>query len=116
MASNLPVSHLRLDNELMQVKRLLGWQPAEYDGRIRCGTIPLTDLQPGKIVLFTSYALAGFVLPVSSFFITLLENYGLQFHHLTSNAIALVVIFIHLCKMYVGVQSLVRLFWLFFTL
>jgi hypothetical protein len=48
----------------------------EYDGRIRHKTISLADLQPDKIVLLTSYALAGFVLPASSF-LTLLENYGL---------------------------------------
>jgi hypothetical protein len=54
------------------------------------------------------------VLPASSFFLTLLENYSFQLHHLTSHAITLVVIFVHLYKMYVCVRSSVRLFWLFF--
>jgi hypothetical protein len=53
---------------------------------------------------------------MSSFFLTLLENYSLQLHHLTPHAIASVVIFVHLREMYVGVWSLVRLFRLFFTL
>jgi hypothetical protein len=100
----------------MQVRWLLGWRAAEYDGWIRRGTIPLTDLQPGEMDLFTSYALAGFVLPTSSFFLTLLETYGLQLHHLTPYALALVVVFIHLCEMYVGMRPSVRLFRLFFTL
>jgi hypothetical protein len=53
---------------------------------------------------------------MSSFFLTLLENYSLQLHHLTPHAIASVEIFVHLCEMYVGVWSLVRLFRLFLTL
>jgi hypothetical protein len=69
-----------------------------------------------KIILFTCYALAGFALPASSIFLTLLENYGLQLHHLTPHALTLVAIFVHLCEMYVGVQPSMRLFRLFFTL
>jgi hypothetical protein len=116
MVSSLPIPRLRSDDDLMWVRRLPGWQAVEYDGRIRRGTVPLTSLQLGEIVLFTSYTMAGFTLLVSSFFLTLLENYGLQLHHLTPYAIALVVIFIHLCEMYVGVRSSVHLFWLFFAL
>jgi hypothetical protein len=100
----------------MRVWRLLGWRAGEYDGRIHRGTIPLTDLQPGEMVLFTSYALVGFMLPVSSFFLTLLETYGLQHHHLTPHTLALVAVFVHLCEMYVGVWPSVRLFRLFFVL
>jgi hypothetical protein len=69
---------------------------AEYDGRIQRGTVPLAGLQPDKTILFTSYALAEFTILASSFFLTLLENYGLQLHHLTLHAIVLVAIFIHL--------------------
>jgi hypothetical protein len=42
-----------------------------------------------------------------------LETYDLQLHHLSPHYITLVVILIHLCEMYVGVRSSVRLFWLF---
>jgi hypothetical protein len=61
----------------MRVRKLLGWQSAEYDGRVRCGTVPLTDLQRGEIALFSSYAQTRLTLLVSSFFLTLLENYDL---------------------------------------
>jgi hypothetical protein len=88
----------------------------KYDRRIWCGTIPLTDLQRSEIVLFTSYALVEFTLLRSSFFRMLLENYDLQLHHLTLHALVLVVIFVHLCEMYVGVRPLVHILWLFFTL
>jgi hypothetical protein len=46
----------------------------------------------------------------------LLETYGLELNHLTLHAIILVVIFVHLCEMYVDMQSSVHLFRLFFTL
>jgi hypothetical protein len=46
----------------------------------------------------------------------LLENYGLQFHHLTLHAIAMLVIFIHLYEMYVGMRPSVCLLGLFFVL
>jgi hypothetical protein len=102
MASSLLIPYLWSDDDVMRVRRLLEWQVEEYDGRIRRGTVLFTGLLLGEIVLFTSYALVGFVLPASSFFLTLLENYGFQLCHLTSHAIALVAIYVHLSEMYVG--------------
>jgi hypothetical protein len=55
------------------------------------------------------------MLLVSSF-LMLLENYGLQLHHLTPHAIASMAILAHFCEMFVGVRPSVHLFWLFFTL
>jgi hypothetical protein len=53
----------------------------------------------GDCPLFLLHALGGFTLPASSFFLALLEKYGLQLHHLTSHVIALVAIFAHFCEM-----------------
>jgi hypothetical protein len=64
------------------VRWLLKWQAVEYDKRIWCGIVPLIGLQPGVIVLFTSYALARLALLASSF-LMLLKNYDLQLLHLT---------------------------------
>jgi hypothetical protein len=47
---------------------------------------------------------------LSSFFLTLLEYYGLQLQHLSPNSITLVAILVHFCKMFVGVWPSVRLF------
>jgi hypothetical protein len=44
------------------------------------------------------------VLSLSSFFLTLLEYYGLQLQHLSPNSIMLVAIFIQFCEMFVGVR------------
>jgi hypothetical protein len=39
-------------------------------------------------------------LSVSSFFFTLLENYGLWLHHLMPHSLTLVAIFVHFCFMF----------------
>jgi hypothetical protein len=83
---------------------------------MRRGSVPLGDLWHSEFIFLTFYALYGLVLPFSSFFFTLLETYDLQLHHLSPHYITLVVILIHLCEMYVGVRSSVRLFWLFHVL
>jgi hypothetical protein len=70
----------------------------------------------GQLRLFCGIRHAGLVLPLSSFFLTLLEYYGLQLQHLSPNSIALVATFIHLCEMYVGVRPSVRQFRRFFVL
>jgi hypothetical protein len=65
------------------VCHLLGWSAPALAGRIRAGAIPLGDLAAGEFVLFTSYISCGLALPISSFFLLLLEEFGLQLQHLT---------------------------------
>jgi hypothetical protein len=115
MASNLVASRLRWENNLRKLRWLLGWQSSEFDVRIRCGSILLGGLWPSEFIFFTSYALSGFILSFSSFFM-LLENNGLHLNHLSLHSITLVVIFVHLCEMYVGMRPSVRLFQLFHLL
>jgi hypothetical protein len=110
MASSLLVPCFWSDCDNMQVRKLHGWQSAEYNGRVRCRTILLTDLQHDEIVLFSSYVMAELTLPMSSIFLMLLDNYGLQLHHLTLHAIASVAIFAHFCEMFMGMQPSVHLF------
>jgi hypothetical protein len=69
---------------------------------MRYGTISLSSLQPSEFIFFTSYTLARLLLLASSFFLTLLENYDHQLQHLSPHSLALVMIFVHFCKMYVG--------------
>jgi hypothetical protein len=79
-------------------------------------TLPLINLQPKEFVYFSCYAAVGLVPSVSSFRFTLLEFYGLQLQHLSSHSLILVVIFIHVCEMFVCVQPSVTLFWTFHVL
>jgi hypothetical protein len=107
MASNLPTSRYQSENNLRAMRKAIGWQSPGYDSKMRRGMLSLS--QPGDFIYFSVYALAGLVSPFSSFLV-LLEHYGLQLQHLSLHSITLVVIFAHFCEMFVGVQSLVRLF------
>jgi hypothetical protein len=109
----LPTSHLLLESNLMKLSRLLGWQPLGYDGKVWCGVVSPRDLRPGEFIFFSPYALAGLMLPFSSFLFTLLETYDLQLHHLSPHSITLVAIFVHLYEIFVGVRPSVRLLRLF---
>jgi hypothetical protein len=65
------------------VRNLLGWGASPLAGRIRAGVVPLGDLAAREFVLFTSYISCGLALPISPFFLMLLEEFGLQLQHLT---------------------------------
>ena len=73
----------QVDADLDRVRRALGWTAPESRDAIRAGSPPLGVLRPGEFVLFVSYISCGFGLPLSSFFMLLLEDYGLQLQHLT---------------------------------
>jgi hypothetical protein len=79
-------------------------------------SLPLGDLVFGKFVLFTSYISCGLALPISPFFLLLLEEFGLQLQHLTPHSILQATIFVHLCEMFVGVAPCTSLFRYFFVL
>ena len=55
-------------------------------------------------------------LPISPFFLLLLEEFGLQLQHLTPHSILQVAIFVHFCGMFVGVAACTSLFRQFFVL
>jgi hypothetical protein len=92
------------------VRGLLGWSTPGLAGRIRAGTVPLGNLVAGEFVLFVSYISCGLALPISSFFLLLLEEFGLQLQYLTPHSILQAAIFVHLCEMFVGVAPCTSLF------
>jgi hypothetical protein len=104
------------EEELSTVRRLLGWSAEETAWGIRAGSVPLGNLRAGEFVLFISHISTGLGLPISSFFLLLLEDFGLQLQHLTPHSILLTAIFMHLCEMFVGVWPCVLLFRHFFQL
>src|SRR5579859_5064435 len=97
------------------VRRALGWTTPESGEGIRAGSLPLGVLRPGEFVLFVSYVTCGLGLPIS-FFLLLLDDYGIQLQHLTPHSILQVSIFVHLCEMFVGVQPCVALFRYYYVL
>jgi hypothetical protein len=94
----------------------MGWQAHGFKHRLKRGVVPLANLEPGDFFFFSAHTLAGLVPLRSSFFLMLLEFYGLQLQHLSPNSITLVAIFVHLCEMFVGVWPSVWLFRRFFVM
>jgi hypothetical protein len=116
MAAELLPLRFRSSGSLASLRRLMGWQAPGSEHRLKHGVMPLANLELGDFVFFSTYALAGLVPSLSSFFLMLLEFYGLQLQHLSPNSITLVAIFVHLCEMFVGVRPSVRLFRRFFVM
>jgi hypothetical protein len=85
MASLVHPERYQTKRALSTVRRLLGWSVTAYAWRIRAGATPLGDLTAGEFVLFISYLSCGLTLPISPFFMLLLEDLGLQ--HLTPHSI-----------------------------
>jgi hypothetical protein len=79
MAMLVRPEHFQTEEALDTVRRLLGWGTPAFVGRIRAGTTPLGDLATGKFVLFVSYLFCRLALPISLFFLLLLEEFRLQF-------------------------------------
>jgi hypothetical protein len=75
------------EEALNLVRDLLGWSAPGLARRIRVGAVPLGDLAAGEFVLFTSYISCGLALPISPFFLLLLEEFGLQLQHLMPHSI-----------------------------
>jgi hypothetical protein len=92
------------------VRGLLGWSTPGLAGRIRASTVPLGNLVTGEFILFISYIFCGLALPISPFFLLLLEEFGLQLQHLTPHSVLQAAIFVHLCEMFVGVAPCTSLF------
>jgi hypothetical protein len=88
------------------VRNLLEWGAPAFAGSVRFGASPLGDLVGGKFVLFVSNIPYGLVLPISSFFVLLLEELGLQPQHFTPRFILQAAIFAYLCVMFVGATLL----------
>jgi hypothetical protein len=108
MVSSLPTSRYQSENDLRVLRKAIGWQPLGYDSKMRHGMLSLA--QPGDFIYFSAYALARLVPPFSSFFLVLLEHYGLQLKHLSPHSITLVAIFAHFYEKFMGVWPSMCLF------
>jgi hypothetical protein len=77
MAAELPPSRFKTMGSLASLRWLMGWQAPSLTCKVKSGVTSLANMRPGDFVFFAAYALAGLVLPLSSFFLMLLEYYGL---------------------------------------
>jgi hypothetical protein len=83
MASLVHLERFQSEGALNMVRNLLGWGAPAMAGWIRANFSPLDNLAAGEFVLFVSYLSCGLALPMSLFFLLLLEELGLQLQHLT---------------------------------
>jgi hypothetical protein len=77
MAAELPPSWFKMTSSLASLRRLMGWQAPGLTCKVKRGAASLANMRPGDFVFFAVYALAGLVPSLPSFFLTLLEYYGL---------------------------------------
>jgi hypothetical protein len=77
MASLVHPERYQTERRLGTVRRLLGWSTPAHAWRIWAGTTPLGDLAVGEFVLFVSYLSCGLALPISPFFMLLLDDLDL---------------------------------------
>ena len=116
MATLVHPERFQSDGALNLVRNLLGWSAPAFARRIHADTTPLGDLAAGEFVLFVSYLSCGLALPISPFFLLLLEELDLQLQHLTPHSILQAAIFAHLYEIFVGVAPCTSLFRHFFVL
>jgi hypothetical protein len=74
MASELPPSWFKTTGSLASLRRLMGWQAPSLTFMVKSGAASLANMRPRDFIFFAAYALAGLVLPLSSFFLALLES------------------------------------------
>jgi hypothetical protein len=77
LAAELSSSWFRTTGSLANLRRLMGWQVPGLTPKLKHRIAPLSNMEPGDFIFFVAYALAGLVPSLSSFFLTLLEYYGL---------------------------------------
>jgi hypothetical protein len=101
-----PPERLQSEVALNLVRNLLGWGAPAFIRRIRVGTSPHSDLTAREFALFVSNLPSGLALPISSFFVLLLEEIGLQPQHFAPCFILQTAIIAYLCKVSVGATLL----------
>ena len=72
--------------------------------------------QPSERVVFIAHFERGFALPISNFFRSFLDFYGLQPHHLSANSIVSLSAFTTLCEAYLVLWPTTELWSQYFRL
>jgi hypothetical protein len=101
-----PPERLQPEVALNLVRNPLEWGVPAFAGRICAGAFPHGDLTAREFVLFVSNLPSGLALLISSFFVLLLEELGLQPQHFTPCFILQAAIIAYLCKVSMGATLL----------
>src|SRR6185369_12756974 len=93
---------------LLQTQGVIQWRAGEGEDYPMEGTL--------EIVVFCDFGERGLALPMSEFFYTLLQFWGIQLHHLTLQSILHLSIFTHFYEAFIGILPHFHLFQHFFFL
>lgn len=106
----LPASCITADRHLSLSRKIM-----PEDAAVRVGESWPRLRYPERSVHLLSFAMAGLIPPFSGFFHEVLDFYEIHALHLAPNAMMMLAIFAHLCKMFIGVRPTMRLFQSFFV-
>jgi hypothetical protein len=101
-----PPERFQPEVALNLVRNLLGWGVPAFARRICVGASRHGDLTAEEFVFFISNLPSGLVLPISSFFMLLLEELGLQPQHFVPCFILQATIIAYLRRMSMGATLL----------
>jgi hypothetical protein len=101
-----PPERLQPEVALNLVCNLLGWGVPAFAGKICVGASPHGNLAAREFVFFVFNLPSGLALPISSFFVLLLEELGLQPQHFMPGFILQAAIIAYLCRVFVGAMLL----------
>jgi hypothetical protein len=101
-----PPECLQPEVALNLVRNLHGWGVSAFAGKICVSASARGDLTAGEFMLFVSNLPSGLALPISSFFMLLLEELGLQPQHVTPCFILQAAIIAYLHRMSVEAMLL----------
>jgi hypothetical protein len=83
---NLPALQVQTDAVLEPAQKYLGWVTPELAWRVYAGSLPEL-MKATEIIFFVGYAPAGMPFSLSSFFLLVLEAYGLKLAHLSPHSV-----------------------------
>jgi hypothetical protein len=101
-----PPERLQPEVALNLMCNLLGWGVSVSAGKIHVGASPLGDLAAGEFAFFVSNLPSGLALPISFFFVMLLEELVLQPQHFMPYLILQAAIISYLRNMPMGAMLL----------
>jgi hypothetical protein len=100
--------HKLIANHFLPDCVVLQWRPATRED------IPTPNMT--KIVVFSSFFQHGFCLPACDFHRGLLDHYQIDLVHINNNSILHIIIFVHLCEVFLGISPNFPLFKFYFFL
>jgi hypothetical protein len=93
----LPESRLVNEEAANKVRKMMVPEGQREALVVRPASFPPLTNRPERIILFASFVAARLVPPFSTFFLQILDTFGIQLVHLSPNSVVTLAVFAHLC-------------------